>query len=255
VPLAFFAMPAAAPAACWDLHRVDGSTVRVDDVWQAHNRLTGRSTLLGRVNGEIRSIDLENVRSFGLDDAGQDDTRVRVTMANAEEVVLTTDLLLHYRSATERGQLRLAELTDASQCAESPSAAALAPEPDDTTGSGADERVVARTKDSFLIELNNGDKLYGEIAEEALTWESAYGPFAVRPDQLVSLAASCGDSPDGLLITAVGDQLRGSLRASVLTLDLDVGQQLRIPAAQIHRIRRASTAEEPDSADPCRDGS
>jgi hypothetical protein len=88
------------------------------------------------------------------------------------------------------------------------------------------------------IDLNNGDQLYGRLAEESLQINGKYGPVSVKPANMLSLQTVPTQSGWVRLTMWNGSVLLGELGQETLKFVIDPGPTISIDAAQLIAIAR-----------------
>ncbi|MCE5328400.1 MAG: hypothetical protein LLG01_18520 [Planctomycetaceae bacterium] len=92
------------------------------------------------------------------------------------------------------------------------------------------------------VVLRNGDRLFGRIAQDAITVETTSGPMAVAPKD-IEQAQFAGDLPDSVQITLhSGTNVSGQLTAAALQFEPASGMKLLLPIAHLRSLSASNEA-------------
>ncbi|NBB94732.1 MAG: hypothetical protein GVY16_03230 [Planctomycetes bacterium] len=96
----------------------------------------------------------------------------------------------------------------------------------------------SRPRPLTRIDLNNGDQLYGRLAEESLQIKGKYGPVTVKPANMLSLQTVPTQSGWIRLTMWNGSVLLGGLDQETLEFVIEPGPTISIDAAQLIAVAR-----------------
>ena len=107
----------------------------------------------------------------------------------------------------------------------------------------------AKIKGPATVTLRSGDKLLGEVADEALTVRTEFGEVKLRPGAALTITFSLGKDGKGVQVKAVtwdSGTISGQLAAKTITVAIGAGgPKVKVAASAIASITRSAALPPP----------
>lgn len=111
------------------------------------------------------------------------------------------------------------------------------------------ERVdLERSAISDVVQLKNGDSIFGRITNQTFPIDAFYGHLDLPADKVIGFAAVEGQEDQTRAVLAGGQVITGMLKDAKLLLELPTGGTLDIPLARIRQCSYRLSKERPEDA-------
>ena len=106
------------------------------------------------------------------------------------------------------------------------------------------------TADTVILANENGDPIYGNIANKEFTIKAFYGEMTLPAEQIVGFAVA-PEQPEKVWAVLVGGQVvSGKLTSGPVKLTIPTGGELDIPFSRLSQCSFRITKDKPDDDDP-----
>lgn len=234
-------------AGCWEITNKDGKVSKVDEIWHLKNKLSDKSVLLVKTNGNDESILVDSISAISISPPKKGwlnflDNRTvngEITLTDGSVHSFSSDLNLMLLAGDEQTDLPLANVESIRRCEKPP---VVADEPA-TQQRGATvveaSPQVTHSPDVDVIYMDNGDVLSGTILTKELLWNASFATVTVKKRKIQRMTLIRENTISGMMDLWSGDRVSGLLETNKIKIKLSIGQTIDIKTDRIKAIRFA----------------
>jgi hypothetical protein len=235
-------IPAQVSADCWKIIDKSNTVIQAKNIWNLHDRLSGKSALLAELKGEELIIPVDDIQSFTVKSsdkgwfglAGSEDASIKVKFQDGRQTTFKSDMNLFYLLDAEQKEISISSVRSVERCIEK------------ETHKQKQRMLEAKTQDAepgpqiqtnlepLTIKLNNGDILHGKLVSEVIQWKTVYATLDVPVQHIRQL--SIESKSGGQLELLSGDRMSGSLQNTSLKIKLIIGQVVDLDREMIKTV-------------------
>lgn len=238
-------IPAQVSADCWKIIDKDGSVIQTKNIWNLHDRLSGKSALLGEFKGEELAIPVDEIQSFTVKSSdkgwfglvGSEDAIIKVKFQDGSQASYKSDMNLFYLSDEKQKEIPIFGVRSVERCIEKHKQKQRRDEA--KTQDAEPGSQMQTVSEPLTIVLNNGDILHGKLVSEVIQWKTVYATLdvPVLHIRLLRVESKSG----GQLELLSGDRMSGSLQNTSLKIKLIIGQVVDLDREMIKTVSYKKT--------------